>query len=167
MTVESFVVCGVAGVVAVVNAVTMRRLWASQAVERPQRIAQSLMLWLIPGSFLVVRHFLGDHLRRGRSLADGDTTSGDSGGGEPWDTGANHHLGERTRRWLRRGRRPWRWWRRRLTAGRRSADRRSLRSWRSMTIALCRSRKVWNGVAHRPAGIEQVAGTNRKPVWRA
>ena len=68
-----WVVCGVAGLVAAINAVTTKRLWASPIFERPQKIAQSVLLWLIPGSVVVVRQALVDHLAR-------RVTAGDTGG---------------------------------------------------------------------------------------
>ena len=41
-----------------VNVVTMRRLWRSVLFERSQKIAQTILLWLVPGSFTVVRHYM-------------------------------------------------------------------------------------------------------------
>jgi hypothetical protein len=43
---------------ATANALTTRRLWSSATFDRPQKIAQTVMLWLLPGSFVAVRHFL-------------------------------------------------------------------------------------------------------------
>jgi hypothetical protein len=40
------------------NALTTRRLWSSAGFDRPQKIAQTVVLWLLPGTFLAVRHFL-------------------------------------------------------------------------------------------------------------
>ena len=78
MSVGFWVVCGIAGLVAAINVVTTKRLWASPIFERPQKIAQSVLLWLIPGSFFVVRQALVDHLPR-RVMAGDDSTGGEGG----------------------------------------------------------------------------------------
>jgi cytochrome c-type biogenesis protein CcmH/NrfF len=51
-------------VVTVANTLTTRRLWSSVMFERPQKIAQTILMWLVPGTFLVVRHFLFAPRRR-------------------------------------------------------------------------------------------------------
>ena len=56
----SVALAGVAGVLALLNAFTTRRLWISQEFERSQKVAQTILLWLVPGAFLVVRHLLRD-----------------------------------------------------------------------------------------------------------
>jgi len=33
-------------------------VWASQALERPQKIAQTILVWLLPGAFLAIRYEL-------------------------------------------------------------------------------------------------------------
>jgi hypothetical protein len=43
---------------AVANVVTMRSLWLSPLFERSQKVAQSVLIWVAPGSFVVVRHLL-------------------------------------------------------------------------------------------------------------
>jgi len=49
-------VLAAAGVgVAIANLRTMRPLWRSPALERPQKIAQTALMWAIPGSYLLVR----------------------------------------------------------------------------------------------------------------
>jgi len=53
-----------AAVVAGVNAVTTRALWRSPIFERPQKAAQTVLIWVIPGTFVVVRHLLGELTRR-------------------------------------------------------------------------------------------------------
>lgn len=45
----------VVGVVAAINVSTMRRVWASAVFERSQKLAQTVVLWLVPGSFFLVR----------------------------------------------------------------------------------------------------------------
>ena len=96
MSAGSLAVCGVSAVVGVLNVLTTRRLWASPLFERPQKIAQSVLLWLVPGSFVVVRHVLNDY-RIGRSPDGGDSTAGNpegsvddsvgGGGHHSWDGG--------------------------------------------------------------------------------
>ena len=90
MSIVGLAVCGVGAVLAAVNAVTMRRLWASPIFERPQKIAQSVVLWLVPGSFIVVRHVLGDH-RIGRSLDGVDSTASNDGGLGDVGSIVSHH----------------------------------------------------------------------------
>jgi hypothetical protein len=70
--------CGLGAVVAAMNFATMRRLWASPVFERPQKIAQSVVLWLLPGSFILVRRVLVDHLPR-RSLGPDDSNVSNEG----------------------------------------------------------------------------------------
>jgi len=70
--------CGLGAVVAAMNIATMRRLWASPVFERPQKIAQSVVLWLLPGSFILVRRVLVDHLPR-RSLGPDDSNVSNEG----------------------------------------------------------------------------------------
>ena len=43
---------------AVANVATMRSLWLSPLFERSQKVAQSELIWIVPGSFVVVRHLL-------------------------------------------------------------------------------------------------------------
>jgi hypothetical protein len=60
-------------VLAIGNAVVMVRLWRSQMYERPQQIAQTVVLWLLPGSAIVVNWFLREPSRE--SLAADPTVS--------------------------------------------------------------------------------------------
>jgi drug/metabolite transporter (DMT)-like permease len=55
---------------AAANGLTTRRLWSSAAFDGPQKVAQTALIWLLPGSFVVVRHFLGEPERE----SDGDPT---------------------------------------------------------------------------------------------
>jgi hypothetical protein len=49
----------VAGVViAFANVVATRRLWASEIFERSQKVAQTVLMWLVPGSVIVVWNVL-------------------------------------------------------------------------------------------------------------
>jgi hypothetical protein len=66
----------VVGVVAAINVSTMRRVWASAVFERSQKLAQTVVLWLVPGSFFLVRHVLAEP----RSSRGFDPTSPDDKG---------------------------------------------------------------------------------------
>lgn len=83
MHVRFWVASGIALLLVAVNIVTMRRLWASPIFERPQKIAQSALLWLLPGSFVFVRYALEDYLP-GRP---GDVDDPTSVGGGGWTDG--------------------------------------------------------------------------------
>lgn len=48
--------------VAVANVRTMRPLWRSPALERSQKIAQTVLMWLVPGSYLAVRQAIAPGL---------------------------------------------------------------------------------------------------------
>jgi hypothetical protein len=41
--------------VAVANIVTGRALWRSEVLERSQKVLQTCLMWLVPGSFVLVR----------------------------------------------------------------------------------------------------------------
>ena len=59
-------VLGIGGglIVAAVNAVTTRSLWRSPMFERSQKAAQTVLIWLFPGSFAVVQHLLREPSNR-------------------------------------------------------------------------------------------------------
>ena len=57
---------------AVANLATSRALWRSQSFERPQKVAQTFLMWIVPGAFLIVRFAIRDSVP-GR-LADGPTS---------------------------------------------------------------------------------------------
>jgi hypothetical protein len=42
----------------VANVVTLRSLWLSPLFERSQKVAQSILIWIVPGAFVVVRYLL-------------------------------------------------------------------------------------------------------------
>src|SRR5580704_17273051 len=44
--------------VVVANVVTIRARWLSPLFEKSQKVAQSVLIWIVPGAFVVVRHFL-------------------------------------------------------------------------------------------------------------
>ena len=51
----------VTGVVVVfVNVVATLRLWRSAVFERPQKVAQTILMWLVPGSVIIVWNLLGE-----------------------------------------------------------------------------------------------------------
>jgi hypothetical protein len=52
------------------NLLTQRSLWLSDQFERPQKIAQTILLWAVPGSFILVRHIIHE-----RPIRPHDTTS--------------------------------------------------------------------------------------------
>jgi hypothetical protein len=80
----------VGAAVAVANALTTRRLWTSAMFERSQKVAQTAMIWLLPGSFVVTRLLLG--VTPGK---DGDPTTFRSAGDDCIDDyGSHHHHGE-------------------------------------------------------------------------
>ena len=76
--------------VVVANVFTTVRLWRSSMFERPQKIAQTAMIWLIPGAFAVVRYAMGptssgwpgvDSTSISDSFVeDGSSTAGHGGG---------------------------------------------------------------------------------------
>jgi hypothetical protein len=76
VTIEHAVLGAVGLLVAWQNAVTTRRVWRSPVFERAQKIAQTVMLWVLPGSFIFSRAALGGGRRPRRVV---DTTS--EGGG--------------------------------------------------------------------------------------
>jgi hypothetical protein len=39
---------------AAMNAATTRRIWRSPAFEHPQKVTQTMLVWLLPGSFMLV-----------------------------------------------------------------------------------------------------------------
>jgi uncharacterized membrane protein YgcG len=55
----------IGGIVVLANILTTYRLWASPLFETPQKIAQTILVWLVPGSVVVVRFFLRDTKRTG------------------------------------------------------------------------------------------------------
>jgi len=86
-------------VVAVANAFVSYRLWRSPLFERPQKVAQTLLLWVVPGSAIVVWHALHDSLPGwGRSRdrfgmdASGETDVDreDFGAGPHWGGDGGH-----------------------------------------------------------------------------
>lgn len=44
--------------VAIANALTTRSLWRSSMFERSQKIAQTVLIWLVPGMFVFTRHLV-------------------------------------------------------------------------------------------------------------
>jgi hypothetical protein len=84
------IAAAVAGVLLVgANALTTRQLWSSPAFEGSQKIAQTALIWLLPGSCLVVRHFLGEPHRG----SNDDSTAG-KGAFDAGDVIANYGHGD-------------------------------------------------------------------------
>jgi len=52
------VLIGSGTAVAIANTLTTRALWASPMFDRSQKVAQTALMWLLPGTFLVTRHFV-------------------------------------------------------------------------------------------------------------
>jgi hypothetical protein len=84
-----------AGIVAVavlaLDVVTTRQLWKSEAFDRVQKIAQTALLWLVPGGAMLVRYFLREPHKSQRSWASDNEAmrtvdefphDGDPGGGQ-------------------------------------------------------------------------------------
>jgi hypothetical protein len=89
--------CGLGGVgLAVLNVATTRRLWASQIFERPQKIAQSVLMWIVPGSVFLVRAVLGER-HEGRAIDASDPTAFSSSRSDDYDSAygsvGSHHFG--------------------------------------------------------------------------
>jgi hypothetical protein len=74
--------------IAVANLRTMRPLWTSPALERSQKIAQTILVWLVPGAYLVVRAAVLP--QRPEPLSD-PTISRNAGGDYTAGQGLFHH----------------------------------------------------------------------------
>src|SRR5262245_55117483 len=91
---------GVAGLVlAILNIVSTIRLWRSSQYERFQKVAQTLLTWLVPGFAVAVMLMLGNDRRKSSTVDSGasdpginpwimngppDQPSDTGGGGPPW-----------------------------------------------------------------------------------
>jgi hypothetical protein len=64
--------CSIGGV-AIANPVVTAKVWRSSLLERPQRVAQTALVWILPGAFVVVGHLLRDPLKP-RPAIEGDST---------------------------------------------------------------------------------------------
>jgi hypothetical protein len=80
----------IALVVLVANVATMRRLWASQIYERSQKTAQTVLVWVAPGTVFLVRHLLAER-QGGRSVDPLDPTAGGASHGYDEVGGVGHH----------------------------------------------------------------------------
>jgi hypothetical protein len=56
------------------DAVTCLKLWRSPLFERSQKIAQTVLIWLIPGTFLLVRYLLRESMKNAGGAATADPT---------------------------------------------------------------------------------------------
>jgi hypothetical protein len=77
--------------VAVANVVTMRSLWVSPIFEKSQKVAQSALIWIVPGAFVVVRHLLREPAG---ATHDGDPTVNRNHGYADDPTGYHHGHGD-------------------------------------------------------------------------
>lgn len=78
MVTSSFFIAGVVGGLSVANGVTTVRLWRSELVGRRQRVAQTLLMWFLPGSFAFVNYFLRDALEKERDQRAMDDSTVDN-----------------------------------------------------------------------------------------
>lgn len=67
-------IVGSVGCLATANAVTTRSLWRSPLFDRPQKVAQTILLWLVPGAFVFVGHLLRDPMKGPSRAVEGDPT---------------------------------------------------------------------------------------------
>lgn len=75
MTTAGFMIAGLCGCLALANGVTTRRLWRSTLYERPQKVAQTVLVWLLPGAFVFTGYFLRNSLKnRPRPSTEADPT---------------------------------------------------------------------------------------------
>jgi hypothetical protein len=84
---------GVGALIAIGNVVAMRRIWASPLLETSQKIAQTIFIWLLPGTFLAMRFLLGAPPRRASlsaPLADTFDASAYLGHGQYGPDGGHH-----------------------------------------------------------------------------
>jgi len=58
MTTGWWIVVGVGVAIAIANLRTLGPLWASPGLERSQKIGQTVLLWIVPGSYLAVRQIV-------------------------------------------------------------------------------------------------------------
>lgn len=58
MTLMSASIIGAAVAAAIANGRTTRALWLSPVFERSQKIAQTVLIWLVPGMFVVTRYLV-------------------------------------------------------------------------------------------------------------
>jgi len=75
--------------VAVANLRTMRPLWTSPAVERSQKVAQTILMWVVPGAYLAVRAAVLP--QRPEPFSDPTINNRNAGAD---DGGALHHGGD-------------------------------------------------------------------------
>jgi hypothetical protein len=71
------VLIGILAALALLNARVTVRLWRHPLFERGQKVAQTVLLWIVPGMFLVVGHLVGPARSR-RLGATADPTIGDA-----------------------------------------------------------------------------------------
>jgi hypothetical protein len=84
-----WIVLAVGIAVATANARTLPRLWSSAGLERWQKVAQTALMWLVPGTYLFVRAGLANDTSR----PAGDSASGNAESWWVW-TGSSNLLQE-------------------------------------------------------------------------
>ena len=85
MTIALFL-CSTVAALAVMNTLATVRLWRSPLFEHRQKVIQTVLTWLIPGFFVLVRHASAADTNRS-SL--GDATAGNLGSGQTDPSGAD------------------------------------------------------------------------------
>jgi hypothetical protein len=65
---------GLGALILALNASVTRRLWASAMFERGQKVAQTILLWLLPGSVFLVWAVVREPSKRGEPRHWIDTT---------------------------------------------------------------------------------------------
>ena len=92
VTILAVVLTGTLGaLLMILNVLTLRRLWTSPVYDTSQRVLQTVLLWLLPGSVFFVRHILAD---KREPPSDDPTATNDSRGyadSSFIDFGGHHH----------------------------------------------------------------------------
>ena len=87
MILTGWIACFVGGLLLVVwNAIVTRRLWRSSMYERSQRLAQTTMIWLLPGSAIFVNWLLQGMPDKSRAV---DPTASNKGATDYSKQGVN------------------------------------------------------------------------------
>jgi len=74
MALAVVLIAGSVTCLATANALTTRKLWRSSLFEHPQKVAQTILMWLAPGAFLFVGYLLRDPLANPSGAIDADPT---------------------------------------------------------------------------------------------
>jgi hypothetical protein len=79
MSAAGWLISGFVASVVVANGITTERVWRSPLYERAQKIAQTALLWFLPGSVVFVAYLLRDPLQAERGSEGDATLSADYG----------------------------------------------------------------------------------------